>query len=668
MFVSEWRVGLDDAQLTAAHHGDSPLVIVAGAGTGKTRTLTSRVAALIERGVAPQRILLLTFTRRAAADMIARAATMCGDRSAARLVNGGTFHAIAHRLVAEHAEQLGLAAVSVLDQSDVVDLIDLMREEHGLTGSRARFPTAQVIADVYSKAVNTGTPIRDVIAAHFPVCGPHVDRIIDLLRAFVIRKRSGGLLDFDDLLLAWKQLLTDDVIAATLRSRWDHVLVDEYQDVNQIQVDIVAALRPGGLGLTVVGDDAQAVYGFRGARSSHLLDVAHTWPAATTVRLERNFRSLQPLLDLANVVRPGDGEHRLVLHADRCGVGVRPRLLRCYDSAAEAVAVADSILAAHEDGVPLREQAVLARTTSHCRDVEAELTVRRIPYIKYGGLRFVETAHVKDFIAALRLATNPRDEVAWFRLLGLHRDIGKARARTLLPLLLDADAMDLDAVVAAAPERSRPALKGTLANIAAARSEPRIVDQVDTCIGLLQPLVRAHYSDHALRLDDLDRLAAAARSDRDLPGFVAGLTLDPASKTTDYAQPPHVDDDFVTVSTVHSAKGLEWSHVHVIHALDGAFPSDMALHEDDGLEEEQRLFYVALTRARDRLSIYVPLRMHVQAGTHHDRHVYAQTSRFLTTEALAMLDTEDDVIGQPPKRAPSELPKIALPTLDILFA
>jgi DNA helicase II / ATP-dependent DNA helicase PcrA len=680
VFGSEWADGLDDAQRAAVIHGAEPLIVLAGAGTGKTRVLTSRVASLIERGAPAERILLLTFTRRAAADMTARAAQLGPDRAAASRVWGGTFHAVAHRLVAEHAEQLGLAAVSVLDAGDVVDLLDLIRDEHGLTGTETRLPSGQTLADVYTRAVNNNRPVRAVLATDFPAWAWCADQIVSVLGAFVARKRARGLLDFDDLLLAWRQLLADPVIGARLRARWDHVLVDEYQDVNQIQVDIVTGLRPDGAGLTVVGDDAQAVYGFRGARSGHLLELAATLPGATVVRLERNFRSVQPLLDLANVVRPGDGAQRITLHADRTGPRTRPRLVPCYDAEAQARAVVDAVLHAHEDGQALREQAVLMRAAGHSRELEVELSYRRVPYVKYGGLRFIDTAHVKDFLAVLRLLTNTGDEVAWFRLLQLHTSLGKARARALVALLVDdgavanaadnadtaEDAADrAGTIAAAAPARARTVLTATLTGVTRARAHNEVVDQVQACLELLRPLVRAHYLDGALRVDDLDRLAAAAATCPDLPGFVAELTLDPAAASTDYAKPPRLDDDYLTLSTVHSAKGLEWPRVHLIHAIDGAFPSDMALSDPDGLDEEHRLFYVAVTRARDELAIYTPTRMHTTG--YHDRHVYAQPSRFLDAGALSTLDRDHIVHGQPAPRAPGDLPAVVLPSLQELF-
>jgi DNA helicase II / ATP-dependent DNA helicase PcrA len=692
MFDSQWDAGLDDTQLAAATHGDAPLVILAGAGTGKTRTLTSRVAHLVERGVAPERILLLTFTRRAAEDMLARAAALCAESNAARRVWGGTFHAVAHRVVTEHARQFGLGEVSVIDPGDVTDLLDLMRGDHGLThspgdGARdtartaGRVPRAATLADVYSRSVNTGRPAREVIGSDFPWCEPHAEQIMSLLKDFVARKRARGLMDFDDLLLAWRALLAQPAIGEALISRWDHVLVDEYQDVNQIQVDIVAGLRRAGRGLTVVGDDAQAVYGFRGATSGHLLELAHVFADTTVLRLERNFRSRQSLLDLANVIRPGDAdEARLMLRADRAGNGRRPRLVRCYDAGEEARLVADAVLTGVEDGQRLRENAVLMRTGHHSDLLEVELTARRIPFVKFGGLKFLEAAHIKDFLATLRLITNPQDEIAWFRLLRLHGGIGPARARTLLSQLLDTDAAvprtdtpgDGDewrnSVVAAAPAPARTQLGSTLSCLHQAREHTTIPARVAACTAIITALVAHHYTDPVPRIADLERLAAAAQSSIDLPAFVAQVTLDPPASTGDYANPPHLDEDYLTLSTVHSAKGLEWPHVHLIHAVDGAFPSDMALSTPFGLAEEQRLFYVAATRARDALSIYAPLRMPHHRRARDDRHSYAPESRFLTSDAVKMLEVIQTRRPEPPRRpAAPDLPTVALPSLDALF-
>jgi len=714
MFDDGWDAGLDDAQLAAATHDDSPLVILAGAGTGKTRTLTARVASLIDRGVPPERVLLLTFTRRAADDMIARAAAMCTRHDAGRRVQGGTFHAVAHRLIAGHTSSLGLPdAVSVLDRADSTDAMDLLRHDSDLAGGRTRVPNASTLVDIYSRSVNTGRPARALVATDFPWVEPHVDQVMALLRGYVVRKRERGLLDFDDLLLAWRSLLSDPILGPELAAKWDHVLVDEYQDVNQIQVDIVRALRPDGRGLTVVGDDAQAVYAFRGADSAHLVDLTTAFEGVNVVRLERNFRSRQRLLDLANGVRPGRDGFRLVLRSDRPG-GRRPRLVRCHDAPGEARAVADAVLAAVEDGRRLRDQAVLMRT-GHLSDLlEVELTARRVPFVKFGGLKFLEAAHVKDFVAALRVLDNRIDEVAWFRLLRLHDGIGPSRARSLLHALTgdlpgeatghlpgvttgdvpgettgdvpgettgDAPGRAGDAAtaedptraghavaVAGAPAMSRVALAATLDGITAARRMTRIGDRAAACLAWLRPLLTARYPDAVVRIADLDRLVAAAATAPDLAAFVAELTLDPPASTGDLAGAPHLDEDYLTLSTVHSAKGLEWPVVHVIHLVDGAFPADMALSQPAGLIEEQRLFYVAVTRAADELSLYAPLRMPHHRHGRDDKHSFAPLSRFLDDTALATIDLQDLAPPRPAPAPPTSRPRVSLPTLDDLWA
>jgi DNA helicase-2/ATP-dependent DNA helicase PcrA len=496
-----------------------------------------------------------------------------------------------------------------------------------------------------------------LIKTEFGWVQPHVDAVMDLFRAYVTRKRDRGMLDFDDLLLAWRGLLRDPVIGPQIAGRWDHVLVDEYQDVNATQVDIVRALRPGGHGLTVVGDDAQAIYGFRGSDHAHLRALVDGLPGVTVRRLERNFRSHQRLLDLANVVRPSaGGEHRITLHSDR----------------REGRAIVDAVLDAHQNGHRLRDQAVLMRASAHSDLLEVELTARGVPFVKYGGLKFLEAAHVKDFVAAVRLLDNPMDEVAWYRLLRLHDGIGPARARALLRTLADPERpVDDDRhaeAVAAAPAMCRVPLAATLQQLAAARAGRRIGERARGCLELLRPLVTARYRDWSVRLGDLERLVGAADQSPDLAAFVAELTLDPPASTSDLAGPPTQDDDYLVLSTVHSAKGLEWPIVHVLHLVDGSFPSDMALAKADGIEEEARLFYVAVTRAADELHLYAPLRMPHHRHARDDRHSMAPISRFLDDAAL---DTVEVVDLTPPRPAPTPAAaptRVALPDLADLWA
>lgn len=673
--MSEWAEGLDAAQRQAVEHGEGPLVIAAGAGTGKTRVLTARVARLLGAGVPPERVLLLTFTRRAAAAMTGRAAELCEDPSAGQRIWSGTFHAVAHRVVSEHAHHLGLREVTVLDPQDVVDLLDLMRAEHGLSGTQSRLPTSQTLADIGSRAVNTATPTSEVIAEQFPWCLDHVPAINELLRAFTARKRERGLLDFDDLLHHWRALLADPAVGLRLRSRWDWVLVDEYQDVNQVQVDIVRSLRPDGTGLTVVGDDAQAVYGFRGAVAGHLQSLAAAYPDSTTVRLERNFRSSQQVLDLANVARPGDLPIRLV--ADRDVHPGLPRLHECANADDEASRVAATVLEAHGEGTPLRNQAVLMRTGVHSAQLEIELKVRNIPFMKYGGIGYLETAHVRDLLAAFRLTTNPSDEVAWYRLLTRHRSIGRAHGRSLAGLLADAAAGSpttptgaLAEALAAAPDRAATALGRTFDAMARAQAADNVAETVEACHAAVEPLLRQHYTDWQRRIDDVARLAEAASRQVDLRVFVADQAIDPVSVVGDWAKRPHLDEDYLTLSTIHSAKGLEWDSVHLIRACDGALPSDMALTSRAGLEEEQRLFYVALTRARDHLHLYVPSRLPTHPTSLHARHVLTKPSRFLTPEAKACLHVEErNALGAVTRgEAQPAAARVQVESLDHLFS
>jgi DNA helicase II / ATP-dependent DNA helicase PcrA len=640
-----WDEGLDEAQLAVATHGDTPLVVVAGAGTGKTRALTARVACLLDRGVAPDRILLLTFTRRAADEMVARARDLAGLRGGER-PQGGTFHAVAHRHVVRYAEVLNLpTGFGVLDPAGASDLMDLLRSDHALTGTSTRFPRSSTLVDIYSRCINTDRPLRNLVPMEYPWCAPHLEVISELFRDFTARKRRSALLDFDDLLLYWRALMSHDELGPQLAERFRYVLVDEYQDVNNLQVDIVRRLAPDGKGLTVVGDEAQAIYGFRGSDPRHLRQLVGCYPDAATIRLERNFRSRQRVLDVANAVRPAsDGEPRLRLHSDR-GAGPEPSLNRCYDASSEARAIVDRVLEAYESGTHLRQQAVLVRAGHHSDLIEVELAVRKVPYRKYGGLRFLETAHVKDFVSGARLLDNSHDEVAWYRILRLHRHIGPTRAKELLGAVRPADDDALSRwpkLVAAAPPNTRSELSASLSGLFEARGGKTPGRRAESVLSAIRPLLDSRYDDAEARVRDLERLVDTASTVDDLSAWLADLTLDPPVSSGDLAGPPHLDEDYVVISTIHSAKGLEWSVVHVPHVVDGALPIDMALSTPEGLEEERRLFYVAVTRARDELHLYAPLRMPHHRFAHDDRHSFTALSRFMTQEVQAVLDVTDE--------------------------
>ena len=434
------------------------------------------------QGVPASRILLLTFTRRAASDMLARAAPARGGP--AERICGGTFHAIAHKIIRQHAESFSLPPqFTIIDPADAADILDALRPEHGLADAGQRGPRAAACADIYTRCVNTGRPVTEVVTASFPWCVPFTGQLAGLFRAYTARKRARHLLDFDDLLLLWQAALADPVAGPVLRGMFDAVLVDEYQDVNAVQASIVRLLQPEGKQLTCVGDDAQAIYGFRGADPAHLRQLADGYPGMEIVRLDRNYRSRQGVLDLANLIRPSVPGLGLTLTGDR-GAGTAPLLIRCHDEAAQAREICARVLDAHEDGIALRDQAVLVRAASHSDLLEIELSARKVPYVKFGGLRFTDTAHVKDFLAAARILANPADDLAWFRLLRLHEGIGPGtcpphpglpgppdrRATARLP---PDGWTQTAAAVEAAPARSRAAPALTLGRLADAAGRLR---------------------------------------------------------------------------------------------------------------------------------------------------------------------------------------------------
>jgi DNA helicase-2/ATP-dependent DNA helicase PcrA len=505
------------------------------------------------------------------------------------------------------------------------------------------------LLDVYSRAVNAQRTISAILPEVAPWCATDAEEVAQVLRAFVERKRACGVLDFDDLLLLWRAAVRDEVLGPLLEERIDHVLVDEYQDVNALQVAIVSGLRTRDERVTVVGDDAQAIYGFRSADPRHILEFDRVFPGASIVTLERNYRSTQPILDVANLVAAQATErHIKTLHAVTSGC-VPPQLVICSDEQRQTEEVCTRILAEYERGVRLRDQAVLVRAAHHSDLLELELGLRRMPYVKYGGMRFLEAAHVKDLVCAFRLADNPGDETSWFRLLPRLDGVGPTTARRVIAALgVPGDAAPLDRWSQAAallPESAKPAadvLRTALRQLP--EETPGL--QAQRLRDAVAPLVAARYADAAARLADLDQLVAAAASAVRLSDVAAELVLEAPAATGDLAGPPSIDDDYLVISTAHSAKGLEWEIVHVLHAADGNFPSDMSLSSAAGLEEERRLFYVALTRARRLLHVYAPLRYHHRPRGRDDIHNLAQLSRFLTPAVQGAFEVVQ--AGHPP--------------------
>ena len=626
------------------------LLIAAGAGTGKTKALAHRVAHLILNGRDPQRLLLLTFTRRAALEMTRRSqlilAEARGDAAhgvstgSSLLPWSGTFHAIGSRLLRLHAGSIGLdATFTVLDRADSADLLDLTRSELGLAQIASRFPRKDTCLAIYSYTVNAGCPLEETLARFFPWCTEWSGELRRLFQAYVARKQQDNVLDYDDLLLYWRHAMTEPAVAGDICRRFDHVLVDEYQDTNRLQAEILLALRPDGSGLTVVGDDAQSIYSFRAAAVRNILDFPRSVsPPAAVIALERNYRSTQPILDAANAVIAGAGERfAKTLYSTKESAEL-PCLVSTEDEAAQATYVADQVLEHREAGIALKRQAVLFRAAHHSDLLEIELGRRNIPFVKYGGLKFLEAAHVKDVLAILRWAENPRDAVAGLRVLQLHPGVGPATARDLI------ERFSRDGFAASALARFTPPAAALVPWPEFCRMIERLRDggapwgsQVGLIRDWYQPQLERLYDYAATRAGDLDQLEQIAAGYATRERFLTELTLDPPDASGAEAGRPQLDEDYLILSTIHSAKGQEWDAVFVLNLVDGCIPSDMASGKPEQIDEERRLLYVAMTRAREHLHLLQPSRFYLAHQHRHGRgHVMAPRSRFLPDEVLGL--------------------------------
>jgi len=615
MTAAPYLARLNPEQRHAVEHDHpTPLLIIAGAG--KTNTLAHRVAHLIVRGADPRRVMLLTFSQRAAVEMIRRveriAAHVLPDQAggaADALSWSGTFHAIGARFLREYAEQIGLdRAFTIHDREDSADLMNLVRHDLGLSKTEERFPAKNTCLAIYSRAVNAEAALDEIIGNNFPWCVGWEDNLKSLFGAYVETKQRQNVLDYDDLLLYWAQMMQVDEIARDIGSRFDHVLVDEYQDTNRLQASILVALKPDGTGLTVVGDDAQSIYSFRAATVRNILDFPRLFtPPAHIITLDRNYRSTQPILTAANAVIDLAAErYQKKLRSDRPSAE-RPQLVSVRDETDQARYVAERILEHREATVPLTQQAVLFRASHHSAPLEIELTRRNIPFVKFGGLKFLETAHVKDVLAFLRWAENLRDRMSGFRVIQLLAGAGPATAARLLDRLAESSsAMEAlsDFKPPASCAEDWPAFAETLRLIRAnAVGWPA---EFDLACRWYLPQLERRYDDARVREADLLQLAQIASTYPNRQRFLTELTLDPPSATSDGAGVPLLDEDYLILSTIHSAKGQEWKTVFVLNCVDGCIPSDLAVGSTSEIEEERRLLYVAMTRAKDHLHIIVP--------------------------------------------------------------
>jgi DNA helicase-2/ATP-dependent DNA helicase PcrA len=640
----EHGVGRDATGLAA------PLLVIAGAGSGKTNTLAHRVANLIVNGVDPRRILLMTFSRRAASEMTRRVESICSTVLGAKagimtdaLTWTGTFHAIGARLLREYAEQIGLQPnFTIHDREDSADLMNLFRHQLGFSQTESRFPTKGTCLSIYSRAVNAEMPLETVLQGHFPWCAAWQAQLRELFAAYVEAKQAQGVLDYDDLLLYWAQMVSDPGLAAHIGERFDHVLVDEYQDTNRLQSGILLALKPVGAGLTVVGDDAQSIYAFRAATVRNILDFPSQFsPPATIVTLDRNYRSTQPILAAANGVI-GLAAERFTknLWTERQSSEL-PALVSVRDEADQARYVVERVLENREGGTELKQQAVLFRTSSHSGPTEIELTRRNIPFVKFGGLKFLDTAHVKDLLALLRFVENPRDQVAGFRILQLLPGVGPTSAQRVL----EAIESQVDPVRAlseiAPPPRASEGWTDLVATLLQLRSGKAGWPAEIGCARLwYTPHLERMHEEASVRHADLLQLEQIAAGYPSRARFLTDLTLDPPDATSDQAGVPLLDEDYLILSTIHSAKGQEWKSVFVLNVVDGCMPSDLGTGTTAEIEEERRLLYVAMTRAKDTLHLITPHRFftHGQPSM-GDRHIYAARSRFIPGSLLALFES-----------------------------
>ena len=654
---------LNAQQRKAATHGEAlpekgyragPLLIVAGAGTGKTDTLAHRVAHLVIHGVDPARILMLTFTRRAALEMRRRAHeitrkalndTLGGATQsiAQRLSWAGTFHSVGNRLLRHYAAHLQLDPhFSVIDRADAADLMDSLREELGFAEKAQRFPRKDTCLAIYSNRVNTRTSLLEVLEQQYPWCVQWEEALTRLFRAYVEQKQHSRLLDYDDLLLYWHGMMGEPRLAQHIGAHFDHVLVDEFQDTNRLQAEILYALKPDGAGVTVVGDDAQAIYSFRAAAVENILGFPERFqPAAEVVTLAQNYRSTQQVLDVANaVMAEAPRQHRKYLLSIR-GQGARARVVTVDDLQSQAEFICTEVLKKREASVPLKRQAVLFRSASHSDILEVELAKRKIPFVKYGGLKFLEAAHVKDLLGVLRWVDNPRNTLAAFRTLQLLPGIGPVHARAEIEHL-ERGSYSFDALKSFTPPQQTPEIDWRrLLDLLQTLGDPQRewAGQVNQVREWYQRYFERLYEHFHTRAGDLEQLELLSGQYPSRERFITELTLDPPHASSDLAGRPTLDEDYVVLSTIHSAKGMEWDSVYVLNVVDGSFPSEFSTGKPELIEEERRLLYVALTRAQNELAVLVPLKFHLTNQPRHgDAHVYGGRSRFMTERVLKTLE------------------------------
>ncbi|MBI2229785.1 MAG: ATP-dependent helicase [Deltaproteobacteria bacterium] len=639
----DYRKELNEAQFEAATTLEGPLLIIAGAGTGKTRTLVYRVAHLIDVGVDPRSILLLTFTRRAAEEMLRRASLLIDDRCSH--VAGGTFHSFANLVLRQFGRRIDLLpSFTIMDRSDSQDAIQLLRTEMGLHNKDKRFPRKQTVAEIFSMAVNKQTTVAELIEREYPHLADSLDDLLRLYEGYVGYKSNKTLVDYDDLLTRLKDLLANhEDVRRRLSDTYRYIMVDEYQDTNHLQSRIVRLLATSHDNVAVVGDDAQSIYSFRGADFRNIMDFPTIFPGTRIIKLEENYRSTQPILNLTNEIIGRASERYEKTLYTRKRAGDMPALVQADSEQVQSRFVCQKILELREEGVPLWDIAVLFRSSFHSFDLELELARHNIPFVKRGGFQFMETTHIKDLLAHLRILANPLDAISWGRVLHLLDGVGAQMSQKIIRWLLEGSQPVERLRTFEARGKVAHGLK-TLAQVFEAASQAeRPVEQTQYLMQYYLPILkRNHPEDHPKRLRDLEHFQGITERYRSLERLLSDMALEPPSDSVAGVLAVDPDEGPLVLSTIHSAKGLEWHTVFVIWALEGRFPSFYNINSREELEEERRLLYVAATRAKENLFITFPIRIFDRAL----RMVLSRPSQFIEDisedilEPMSIVDEE----------------------------
>lgn len=631
-FTIDYKGELNPQQYEAVTSTEGPVLCIAGAGSGKTRTLIYRVAYLIEKGIPPEQILLLTFTKKAAQEMMRRAATILDDRC--RSIRGGTFHGFANMILRRFAKQAELEPnFTIIDRGDAEDLLNLLRAELGLAKTDSRFPKKGTLISIFSKSVNTGLSIQEIISNEYPDFYEESNNITNLYDAFQKLKRERALLDYDDLLVELKLLLScNKEVCARLSQEHRYIMIDEFQDTNHIQAEISDLLASSHQNILAVGDDAQSVYSFRGAEFRNIMDFPKKYSECKVIPLEQNYRSTKPILRFANAILDSAKERYPKKLFSSYDSEQKPVMIRPASVYEQAGFIAQRILELHEEGVSLNKIAVLFRAAWHSNELEVELQHSNIPFIKFGGIKFVEASHVKDFVSHLRILVNHRDATAWLRALLLLEGVGTKTAQDIISLI-NSGTPDLETLETLKKRKYAPAVFALRDLVLATRSKMNnplsILEMVKT---YYYPIFKKQYEDHQKRYDDLNSLIQMAERHETLEAFLDDLSLEvPEKKPVLEAEHNPNEDEYLTLSTIHSAKGLEWHTVFVINLIDGFIPSARSTGSEKELEEERRLLYVACTRAEQNLYLSSPVQSKNRGySSYGSAYSFSEPSRFLS--------------------------------------